>query len=101
MQHSKHNTTLYFEDKNNPVGLCFKPLSRTAFLLLIITLPLVVTAINPFTAGCHLKTTNKSAKFEILTLLNYFFALACERIFIKTHNIEIRFVIELQNILLT
>ena len=50
VQHSKHNTTLYFEDKNNPVGLCFKPLSRTAFLLLIITLPLVVTAINPFTA---------------------------------------------------
>ena len=40
--------------------------------------------------------TNKSAKSGSLSLFA-FFALVCERIFIKTHNIEIRFVIEPQN----
>ena len=28
-----------------------------------------------------------------------FFTLICERVFIKVHNIEIRFVIELENVL--
>ena len=37
---------------------------------------------------CHLKTTHKSAKFE--TFFAFFFAPACERIFIKTKNVENR-----------
>ena len=32
-----------------------------------------------------------------LSLFVFFFALACERIFIKTHSIEKRFVIRLEN----
>ena len=43
----------------------------------------------------HLITTNKSAKFESLSLFVFFFTLVCKMIFIKTHNIEIIFVIEL------
>ena len=39
---------------------------------------------------CHLKTTNKSATFETLIVSVFFFALACERIFIKTHSIKSR-----------
>ena len=49
----------------------------------------------------HLKTTNKSTKLEILKpfFFIFFFALACERIFIKTCNTEIRFVIGPENVL--
>ena len=48
---------------------------------------------------CHLKTTNKSRKFEILEASCVFWALAGERIFIETHTIEIRFDIGPENIL--
>ena len=48
---------------------------------------------------CHLKTTNKTTTFDILKLFCVFFALACERIFIKTHSTEIRFVTGPGNIL--
>ena len=41
-------------------------------------------------AWCNLKTTNKSVKFKILSLLVFLFTLACERIFIKMHSIESR-----------
>jgi len=37
-----------------------------------------------------LKTIIKSAKFETFKLSVFFLALACERIFIKTHSIESR-----------
>ena len=48
--------------------------------------------LTPSLPWCHLKTTNKNAKFKTLQPLNFvfFFALACERIFIKTHTIESR-----------
>ena len=42
----------------------------------------------------HLITTNKSAKFESLSLFVFFFTLVRERTFIKMHSIEIRFVTE-------
>jgi len=41
-----------------------------------------------------LKTTNKSEKFESLSLFVFFFALVCDGIFIKTYNIENVLVIE-------
>ena len=46
-----------------------------------------------------MKRTNKSAKFKPLTLLAFLFTLTRERSFIKTRNIEIRFVTEPENIL--
>jgi len=47
-----------------------------------------------------LKTTNESEKSEILKpFCLFFFALACERIFIKTYSIESRYVIGLETIL--
>ena len=53
---------------------------------------------NPFTAMNHLKTTNKSAKFE--TRQPFFFsAQACERTVIKTRGIESRCVIGPEDIL--
>ena len=49
----------------------------------------------------HLKTTSKSAVSSTIKLFFSFFlfALACDRIFIRTHSIESRFVIGLENIL--
>ena len=47
----------------------------------------------------HLKTTNKSEKSETCKPFCFFFALACERIFIKTRDIEIRCAIGPENIL--
>ena len=41
----------------------------------------------------------KERKLKSLSLFLFFFALAHERIFIKTHKIESRFVIEPENIL--
>ena len=55
--------------------------------------------LTPSLPWCHLKTTNKSRKFEVLKPFCMFFALACERILIKTHTIEIRFVIGAGNAL--
>ena len=59
------------------------------------------TYINPFTLPwCHLKTTNKSAKFQTLKSFSLLsFAQASERIFLKTHSIESRCDIEPENIL--
>ena len=37
---------------------------------------------------CHLKTTSKCGKSETLKPFVFIFALACERIFIKTDNVE-------------
>ena len=45
----------------------------------------------------HLKTTSRSARFEILKPF-IFYALACERPCIKTHRTESRFVTGLENI---
>ena len=45
-------------------------------------------SLTPSLLCCHMKTTNKSAKFKPVSLCVFFFALACERIFIKTHSIE-------------
>ena len=56
-------------------------------------------SLTPSLPWCHLKTTNKEAKFEMLSLFAIFFALACERIFIETHSTENRFVIRLETIL--
>ena len=44
-----------------------------------------------------MKTTNKSAKYESLSFFVFIFALARERIFIKTHNVETRFDIGPEN----
>ena len=49
--------------------------------------------LTPSLPWCHVKTANRSRKFEIIKPFYVFFALACEWIFIKTHAIEIRFVI--------
>ena len=46
-----------------------------------------------------MKTTNKSARFKPVSLFVFFFALACKRIFFKTHIIESRCIIRLENIL--
>ena len=46
---------------------------------------------------CHLKTTNKTAKFETLQQFFFFFALACESILIKTDSIGSRCVIGPEN----
>ena len=43
--------------------------------------------------------TNKNAKCETVKPFVFFFALACERIFIKMHSTEGRCVIEPENIL--
>ena len=48
---------------------------------------------------CHLKTTNNSAEFKTSSLFVFFFALACERIFIKMHSAESRCVVGPENIL--
>ena len=62
------------------------------FKAVLVTLILLLT-------WCHLKTTNKSTKLEILMPFCFFFsALARERIFIKTRNTEIRFVIGPENV---
>ena len=53
--------------------------------------------INPLTAIMSLEKTNKCAKFE--SHFVFFFALACARIFIKTHRTEKKFVIKQENIL--
>ena len=47
----------------------------------------------------HLKTTNKSEKSETCKPFCFFFALACETIFIKTRGIESRCAIGPENIL--
>ena len=47
----------------------------------------------------HLKMANKSAKLETLSLFVFFFALACERTFIKAHSIESRCTIGPENVL--
>ena len=47
---------------------------------------------------CRLKSTDKSAKFEILTHLSYF-TLVCEKISIKMHNIVNRFGIGPKSVL--
>ena len=49
---------------------------------------------------CHLRLTNKSAKFESLSLFVFFFTLVYERIFIKTHNIKSDLLLNPQNMLL-
>ena len=54
--------------------------------------------LTPSLPWCHLKTTHKSEKFETICLFVFFFALGCERIFIKTHSIDID-VIGPENIL--
>ena len=46
-----------------------------------------------------LKTTNKGTKFEMLKPFSFLFALAHENIFIRMHNIQIRFVTGPENIL--
>ena len=48
----------------------------------------------------HLKTTCKGAKFQIMKVSAFFFAEAGERIFIKTHSTESRFVMGPGNLLL-
>ena len=45
--------------------------------------------INPVMPGCHLKTTNKIAKFEILEPFCLLFRKAGESVFIKTRSIGI------------
>ena len=57
-----------------------------------------VAFINPATA-VHLKTTSKSIKLKTIEPLAFFVALACERIFIKTHSTESRCAIGPENIL--
>ena len=52
--------------------------------------------LTPSLLWCQLKMTNKIEKFQ--TLL-FFFALACEKIFIKMHSTESRCVIGLEKIL--
>ena len=59
----------------------------------------LITHFNPLMSRCHLKTTSKSAKFETLNLFVFFFALARERVAIKLHSIESRFVVGPSNIL--
>ena len=61
--------------------------------------PKKASLLTPSLPWCHLKTTNKSAKFEILTSFCCCFALACERLCIKTHGIESRWVTGPENIL--
>ena len=48
----------------------------------------------------HLKTTSKGAKLEIVKVLAFFFAVAGERIFIKSPSTESRFVMGLGNLLI-
>ena len=54
---------------------------------------MAVTTLTPSLPWYHLKTANGSRKFEIIKPFYEFYALACERIFIKTHTVEIRSVI--------
>ena len=54
--------------------------------------------LTPSLPCCHLKKTPESAKFETLKPFRLLFALACERIFIKTHSVESRYVIGPENI---
>ena len=49
--------------------------------------------LTPSLPWCHLKTTNNRAKIETLSV--FFFAPACETIFIKTHSTKSRCVIGL------
>ena len=58
-----------------------------------------VGQLSPSLPWCHLKTINRSRKFEIIKPFYVFFASAGERIFIKTHTTEIRFIIGPGNIL--
>ena len=46
--------------------------------------------LTPSLPWCHLKTTIKVRNLKALSLFVFFFTLACERIFIKTHSIENR-----------
>ena len=55
--------------------------------------------LTPSLPWCHLKTTSKSTKFQNPAFLAFFFATACERVLIKTHSIESRYVIGPENIL--
>ena len=50
----------------------------------------ITTVLTPSLSGCHLKTTNKTGKFETLNpFLSSFFALACERTFCKTLALKV------------
>ena len=55
--------------------------------------------INFFTAMMSLDQSMKVRHLKALSLFVFFFALACERIFIKMHSIESRCVTALKNIL--
>ena len=84
------------------VVICVCSIARTACL-------------TPSLSWCHLKTTNKSPEFQTfnlkvwnfgllggtlsLSLSVFFFAMACERTFIKTNGSESSFVIGLENTL--
>ena len=71
------------------------------------SLPVPATSMQHSSAGgltpslpwCQLKMTNKIEKCQTLTPFLFFFALACERIFIKMHSTESRCVIGPENIL--
>ena len=47
---------------------------------------LPVSCSTPSLPCCHVKTTNKSANLKTVSLFVFFFTLACEQIFIKTHS---------------
>ena len=56
-------------------------------------------SLTPSLLWCQLKMTNKIEKFQTLMPFLFFFAQACERIFIEMHSTESRHVIELEKIL--
>ena len=56
-------------------------------------------ATQNLTPSYHLKTTNKVQNVKHCILFVFFFMLACERIFIKTHTTDSRCVIGPENVL--
>ena len=61
---------------------------------------IMMIIINPFTAMMsHKKKKLKNCEFETLECFVSFLALACERVFIKTHSVESRCVTGPENTL--
>ena len=58
-----------------------------------------ILSLNPFTAVMSRERPTKVRNLKLLSLLIFFFALAWEQTFIKTHNVENRFVKGPENIL--